>query len=97
MFLNRKPSAVRLREHLAANARATRMYQTGALYHTEVEWTCQLLGVIDEVTDPGTAERITDAISERLTGDGTSEAAARIRKNQAETERLMWLGAPGRT
>jgi hypothetical protein len=94
-FPDRKPSAVRLREKLAANARAERMYQTEALYHTEVEWTCELLGVVDEVTDPEAAAQITDAIGERLTGDSVSEAAARGRAALAEFDRLVWRGTPG--
>ena len=95
MFPDRKPSAVRLREKLAASDRAKQMYQTEAVYHTEVEWTCRLLGIVDEVTDPETAARITDAIGERLTGDDVSEAAIRIRESQAEIGRLMWQDVPG--
>lgn len=92
---DRKPSAVRLREQLAASGTATRMYQTEPVYHAEVEWTCRLLGVIDEVTDPETAERITAAIGGRLTGDDASEAAIRVRAAQAEIARLVWQGTPG--
>jgi hypothetical protein len=92
-FPDRKPSAVRLRELLTTAAGgAIAMYQTEAIYHAQVEWTCQVLGVIDEVTDPETAERITDAIAGRLTGDGgeTHLAMARIRDAQAEFGRLVW-------
>lgn len=94
-FPDRKPSAVRLREQLAASDAATRMHQADALYHAEVEWTCRLLGVIDEVTDPETAERITAAIGGRLTGDDASEAAIRVRAAQAELDRLRWQDVPG--
>lgn len=90
IFPSRKPSAVHLRQQLAASDGAMRMYQTEALYRTQVEWTCRLLDVIDEVTDPETAMRITDAICARLTGDDVSEAAARVRETQAEVARLMW-------
>lgn len=71
-----------------------RMYQTEALYNTEVTWTCRLLDVVDEVTDAATAVRITDAICERLAGDSVTEAAERRQAFQAETERLM-ASAPG--
>jgi hypothetical protein len=85
----RKPSAVRLREKLAASGNAARIYQTEALYHTEVEWTCRLLYVVDEIADPAAADRITDAICERLAGNSTGEAAERIWQVQAGIERLM--------
>ena len=65
------------------------MYQTETLYHVQVDWTCQLLDVVDEVTDPVTAALITDVICERLTGDGASAAAQRIRGARAEYERIM--------
>jgi hypothetical protein len=91
----RKPSAVRLREHLAAHGNAMRMYQTEPLYRAEVEWTFRLLDVIDEVTDAEAAERITAAIGGRLTGDDASEAAIRVRAAQAEFARLVWEGVPG--
>lgn len=65
------------------------MYQAEALYHAEVEWACQLLDVIDEVTDPETAERITAAIGGRLAGDDASEAAIRIREAHAEMTEQM--------
>ena len=64
------------------------MYTGEALYHTQVDWTCQLLDVVDEVTDPVTARLITDAIYERLSGDGASDAAARIREARRQVE---WL------
>jgi hypothetical protein len=96
MFPDRKPSAVRLREKLAASGgNAMRMYQTEALYHTQVEWTCQLLGAVDEATDPATAERITDAVCARLTGNDADEAAVRAWDTAAEVHRLMREGTPG--
>jgi hypothetical protein len=94
-FPDRKPSAVRLREKLAEGGTAMRMYQTEALYHTQVEWTCQLLGAVDEVTDAATAERITDAVCARLTGNDADEAAVRAWDTAAEVHRLMREGTPG--
>lgn len=64
------------------------MYQTETLYHVQTDWTCQLLDVVDEVTDPVTAELITDTIYERLSGDGVSEAAQRQRDALAQAEHL---------
>lgn len=81
-------SADRLREKLAGHAAALVMYQGETLYHVQVDWTCQLLDVVDEVTDPVTAALITDVIYERLAGDGVSEAAGRIREARAELKRL---------
>lgn len=95
VFYDRKPSAIRLREKMAASASAMRAYHGEAQYHAQVEWACRLLGVIDEVTDPETAKRITDAIGERLTGDDAGEAATRIRAAQAELDRLVWQGVTG--
>lgn len=93
---DRKPSAERLREKLAAHGSAMRTYQTEALYHAQVDYTCQLLDVVDEATDPVTAERITDAICERLAGDGAYEAAERIRRAQAEVGRISsWRHVSG--
>lgn len=95
-FPDRKPSAVRLREKLASSGgTATRMYQGEALYRAQVEWTCQLLGAVDEVTDAATAERITDEIARRLAGDDASEAAVRAWDTAAEVHRLMRGGTPG--
>lgn len=85
---DRKPSAERLRERLASHGDALRMLQTEALYHTQVAYTCQLLDVVDEVTDPATAERITDAICERLAGDSASEAGERALDAQRRLEVL---------
>ena len=87
--MNGHASADRLRERLAANGDTLRMYTGEAMYHVQVEYTCRLLDVVDEVTDSVTAELITDAIYERLSGDGVSEAAQRIRETRAEIDRLM--------
>ena len=83
----RRPSADRLRERLAANGDSLRMY-TGEVYAVQVDYTCQLLDVVDEVVDSVTAGLITDAIYERLSGDGVSEAARRIREARAMVEQL---------
>jgi hypothetical protein len=85
---DRVPSADKLRELLAASGDPLRMYTTEALYHVQVDYTCQLLDVVDEVVDSVTAGLITDAIYERLSGDGVSAAAERIREARAEMERL---------
>lgn len=86
--MSNERSASYLREMLARTDGARAMYQTDALYNMQVEWTCRLLDVVDEVTDPVTAQLITDVIYERLTGDGVSEAARRQREVRAELERL---------
>lgn len=92
--MSNQGSASYLRERLARTDRARAMYQTEALYNMQVEWTCRLLDVVDEITDPVTAQLITDVIYERLTGDGVSEAAQRQREVRAELERLMRGGPP---
>jgi hypothetical protein len=71
-----------------------RMYQTETLYHAQIDWTCLLLDVVDEVADSKTAEKITDAIFGRLAGDGAAEAAQRVRDAQAEFQRIMGLPVP---
>ena len=85
----KRMSADRLREKLGRHDRALRAYRGETLYHLEVDFTCRLLDVVDEVTDEVTAALITDVIYERLTGDGVSAAAQRIRDTQAELARLM--------
>lgn len=82
-------SADRLRERLAQHPGAMGAYHDEVLYNVQVEMTCRLLDVVDEATDSFTAGLITDAICERLTGDGVSEASQRMREKQAELERLM--------
>jgi hypothetical protein len=84
-----KPSADRLREKLAEHGGAMRAYMGEALYHAQVDYTCQLLDVVDEVTDPATAVRVTDAICERLADAGALAAAERMRQFEEETERMM--------
>jgi len=88
IWRSRPSSAGRLRALLAASGDPLCMYTTEALYHVQVDYTCQLLDVVDEVVDETTAGLITDAIYERLAGDGVSEAAGRIRRARAEVERL---------
>lgn len=85
----RARSADRLREMLALSGDPLRLYTTEALYRVQVDYTCQLLDAVDEVTDSVTAGLITEAIYERLTGDGVSAAAERIREARAGLERLM--------
>ena len=85
-------SADRLRERLAANGDTLRMYTGETMYHVQVNYTCQLLDVVDEVADPATARLITDAIYERLSGDGVSEAVQRIREARVTLEQLARPG-----
>jgi hypothetical protein len=87
-WTSRYPSAARLRDRLAASGDPLRTYTAEALYRIQVDYTCQLLDVVDEVVDQVTAQLITDAIYERLSGEGVSEAARRIREARAEMERL---------
>lgn len=87
-LFSRMTSADRLRQLLAASSNPMRLYQTEALYHIQVDYTCQLLDAVDEVTDEFTATMITSVIYEKLAGDGASEAARRIREARAEMERL---------
>lgn len=90
-----KTSADRLREYLYRRPRATWAYTSEPLYHAEVEWTCRLLGIVDEAADAEAAERVTAAICERLAGDSVTEAIERAQDRQAEMDRLMGRGAPG--
>jgi hypothetical protein len=70
------------------------MYTGEVMYAVQVDYTCQLLDVVDEVVDSVTAGLITDAIYERLSGDGVSEAAGRIREARAMMEQLSREPAP---
>jgi hypothetical protein len=83
-----KTSADRLREYLYHRPRAMWAYTSEPLYHAEVEWTCRLLGIVDDVADAETAERVTDAIREQLAGDSVTAAIERAQDRQAETGRL---------
>jgi phage baseplate assembly protein W len=83
-----KSSATRLRERLASHGDARQMLLTEAQYHAQVQYTCQLLDIVDEEADQATAERITDAICERLACD-RYEAHRRVRDTQAEYERIV--------
>jgi len=81
-------SADRLRAKLSRTREPLHLYQTETLYHVQIDWTCQLLDVVDEVADEVTATMITDVIHERLTGDGASTAAERIRDTRAQMDQL---------
>lgn len=87
-------SAHRLRERLSGHEDAIKAYTGDALYHVQVDFTCQLLDAVDEVADDVTASMITDVIYERLTGDGTSEAARRIRDARAQMEQIARMPMP---
>ena len=83
-------SAERLRERLAAHSLAMCLYQSEALYHAQVDWTCLLLDVVDEVADPVIAAKIADLICDRLTGKDVSDPAwNRLSAFEAEFKRLM--------
>jgi hypothetical protein len=86
---DRTKSADRLREMLVLDSEALAMYRNETLYHVQIDLTCRLLDVVDEVTDPVTAGLITDLIYERMTGGGVSEAAERQRDAVAALDRLM--------
>jgi hypothetical protein len=87
-LFGRTTSADRLRRLLAASDNPMRLYQTEALYKIQVDYTCQLLDAVDEVTDEFTATMIMSVIYEKLAGQGASAAAQRIRDARAEMERL---------
>jgi hypothetical protein len=88
-----KPSAARLREGLAADGGAMRAYLGEALYHAQVDITCQLLDVVDEVADPVTAQRITDAVCRAARRRWRRAAQERALEAEAETQRMA-AGAP---
>lgn len=87
-------SADRLRERLASSDEPSRLYQGETLYHVQVDYTCQLLDVVDEVTDEVTATLITDAIYERLAGESAFDAMQRMRDANAELTRWRMMGLP---
>lgn len=91
-YMRPKPSSIHLRERMARHEDAMRQLQTEALYQAQLNWTCQMLDVVDEAVDHETAVRITDRIYEALSGDGASEAAARAR--QARREIIQQMYAP---
>lgn len=88
-FPRRRRSADRLAELLAANGNTLRLATTEALYRVQIEYTCDLLDVIDEVCDEATAGLITDAIYGRLSGTGATEADKRVREARQAMERLL--------
>jgi len=86
--MTRTPSAVRLRELLAASERTLSVYLGEAMFHVQVDYTCQLLEVVDEVVDETTAGLITDAICGRLSGTGVAEADKRVAEAREMAERI---------
>ena len=76
---------------LARNPGALRMLMTEAQYHAQVRYTERLLAVVDEVASPETADRITDAIYDRLAGDEVTEAMQRVAEMHAEYARLSGM------
>lgn len=86
---NHSPSADHLRKMLAADPGPLKIFMTDAIYHAQVECTCQLLAVVDEVADAETADRITAAILDRLTGPAAAEAAERAQQHIADVAALM--------
>ena len=81
-------SAERLREKLGTNDGARCLYQNEALYHAQINWTCQLLDMVDEVADPVTAARVAALICDQMVGDRAGEAWERLRVAEAELKRL---------
>ena len=88
-FPRRRRSAGRLAELLAANGDTLRLATTEALYRVQIDYTCQLLDVVDEVCDEVTADLVTDAIYGRLSSTGAAEADQRVRDAREALERLM--------
>jgi hypothetical protein len=72
-----KSSSERLRDYLARHPDTRPVLLSDAMYHAQVRYTCDLLDVVDEVADPETAGKITDAIGERLAGPAVAEANER--------------------
>lgn len=87
-------SARHLRERLSGHEDAIKAYTGDLLYHVQIDFTCQLLEAVDEVTDEVTATMIVDTIYERLTGDGVSAAAERIRESRAKMQELARMPWP---
>lgn len=82
------PSARRLREYLSRHPDARPMSLADALYHAQIRYTCDLLDVVDAVAGKETAERITDAICERLAGPAVTEAIERATQARRDYEDL---------
>lgn len=89
-----RKSSLHLRELLAASDQARGMYATDPMYHTQVEYTCRLLDVVDAEADLATAERITRSVYSKLAGVEAQAAVERLAQVQAEQSRLMrdWQG-----
>lgn len=77
-----RTSAGRLRARLAENPGVLRLLLTEAIYKAQVDYTCDLLDVVDEHTDWSTAMKITDAIYERMRSTAAADAEQRL-ANQA--------------
>jgi hypothetical protein len=90
----RVPAAVQLKAKLRRHDGGMRMYLTETMYHVQVDYTCDLLGAVDEVTDAGTAARIVDAIYERLTRGAVSAAKERQWDAREQYEALMRYVTP---
>jgi hypothetical protein len=84
-------SADRLREMLAAHDASLRALSGDLLYNVQMEFTCRLLGVVDEVADQQTAELITSAIYERMAAD-VPKAEERMRQAREMATALLPLG-----
>jgi hypothetical protein len=89
-------SAARLREILSRHGEARAMLVSDAMYHAQIRYTCDLLDVVDEVADPETAKRITDAIGDRLAGPEASDAIKRAVEAAAEIGALSRSCRPPR-
>lgn len=75
----RRPTSGQRLRHLLAATPGTpgRLYQSEALYHAQVRYTCDLLDIVDAFTDDPAAALITAAIYEQLTTTGAADAARR--------------------
>lgn len=82
------PPADRFRQRIAASERTLKLYTGEALYHVQVDWTCDLLDVVAEIVDDTTATIIADAIYGRLAGTGAAEADRRVAQARADLIRL---------
>lgn len=90
----RQSSADRLRELLSHHEAAFYAGMNDALYHAQIQYTCDLLDVVDQAADEATAVLITSLIYERLAGKGALEGAERISDRSAKMKELMAWSQP---
>lgn len=90
------PSAHRLREALGA-PRESVAYAHDAQFHATVELVCQLLDVIDGITDADVARRITDEFARLLSTEHTAQAHQRIRETDEQIMQARLFGREARS